>query len=54
MELYREHNVNPFASCLPLLFQVPIFIGLYQTLHKLPIRLRATARSCSSTTSSSS
>jgi len=32
MELYREHNVNPFAACLPLLFQAPIFIGLYQTL----------------------
>jgi YidC/Oxa1 family membrane protein insertase len=32
MELYKEHNVNPFAACLPLLFQAPIFIGLYQTL----------------------
>jgi YidC/Oxa1 family membrane protein insertase len=32
MELYKEHNVNPFASCLPLVFQMPIFIGLYQTL----------------------
>ena len=33
MELYREHNVNPFASCLPLLFQIPIFFGLFQTLN---------------------
>ncbi|MDT7784503.1 MAG: YidC/Oxa1 family rane protein insertase [Pseudonocardiales bacterium] len=32
MELYRENNVNPFASCLPLVFQMPVFIGLYQTL----------------------
>jgi YidC/Oxa1 family membrane protein insertase len=32
MELYKEHNVNPFASCLPLVIQMPIFIGLYQTL----------------------
>ncbi len=32
MELYREHNVNPFASCLPLVFQMPVFIGLYQSL----------------------
>jgi YidC/Oxa1 family membrane protein insertase len=32
MALYREHNVNPFAACLPLVFQMPIFIGLYQTL----------------------
>ena len=33
MELYKEHNVNPFASCLPLVFQMPVFIGLYQTLN---------------------
>ena len=32
MQLYKEHNVNPFASCLPLVFQMPVFIGLYQTL----------------------
>jgi YidC/Oxa1 family membrane protein insertase len=32
MELYKEHNVNPFASCLPMVFQIPVFIGLYQTL----------------------
>ena len=32
MELYKEHNVNPFASCLPLVFQMPVFIGLYQVL----------------------
>ena len=32
MELYKEHNVNPFASCLPLVVQMPVFIGLYQTL----------------------
>ena len=38
MELYKEHNVNPFASCLPLVFQMPVFIGLYQTLQQLPIR----------------
>ena len=29
MALYKEHNVNPFASCLPLVFQMPVFIGLY-------------------------
>jgi YidC/Oxa1 family membrane protein insertase len=33
MALYKEHNVNPFASCLPLVFQMPVFIGLYQTLN---------------------
>jgi YidC/Oxa1 family membrane protein insertase len=30
MELYKEHNVNPFSSCLPLLIQLPILIALYQ------------------------
>ncbi len=32
MELYREHGVNPFGGCLPLLIQFPILIGLYQTI----------------------
>jgi YidC/Oxa1 family membrane protein insertase len=32
MEFYREHQVNPLGSCLPLLLQIPFFIGLYQTL----------------------
>jgi YidC/Oxa1 family membrane protein insertase len=30
MELYKENKINPFASCLPLLLQLPILIGLYQ------------------------
>lgn len=32
MELYREHNVNPMAGCLPLLIQMPILIALFQAL----------------------
>jgi YidC/Oxa1 family membrane protein insertase len=32
MELYKEHGVNPFASCLPMVFQIPVFIGLYRVL----------------------
>src|SRR5438034_10611380 len=32
MELYRRHHVNPFAGCLPMLLQLPIFVGLYTTL----------------------
>jgi YidC/Oxa1 family membrane protein insertase len=32
MALYKEHGVNPFASCLPLVAQLPVFIGLYQVL----------------------
>ena len=30
MQLYKEHNVNPVAGCLPLLIQLPILIALYQ------------------------
>jgi YidC/Oxa1 family membrane protein insertase len=32
MKLYSEHRVNPFASCLPLLLQLPVFIALYATI----------------------
>ena len=32
MELYRRHNVNPLGGCLPMLVQMPIFIGLYNAL----------------------
>ncbi|MBX4191271.1 MAG: YidC/Oxa1 family membrane protein insertase [Candidatus Doudnabacteria bacterium] len=30
MELYKIHKVNPLSSCLPLLIQLPILIGLYR------------------------
>ncbi len=33
MALYRSEGVNPMASCLPLLFQMPVFIGLFQVLN---------------------
>jgi YidC/Oxa1 family membrane protein insertase len=32
MKFYKENNINPAASCLPLLAQLPIFIALYFTL----------------------
>jgi YidC/Oxa1 family membrane protein insertase len=32
MALFQEHGVNPFASCLPLLLQLPIFISLFYLL----------------------
>lgn len=32
MALYSKHGTNPFASCLPLLLQMPIFFGLYFVL----------------------
>ncbi|MGF1484945.1 MAG: membrane protein insertase YidC [Opitutales bacterium] len=29
MRLFKEHKVNPAAGCLPLLVQMPIFLGLF-------------------------
>jgi YidC/Oxa1 family membrane protein insertase len=34
MKLYKEHNVNPFGGCLPLLLQFPVFIALYRVLYQ--------------------
>ena len=39
MKLYKEHNANPFAGCLPVLLQMPVFIALYQVLHQLGPKL---------------
>ena len=32
MEFYRDNKVNPLASCLPLLIQIPIFLSLFFVL----------------------
>ena len=32
MALYRETGTNPFASCLPLLLQMPIFLALFRMI----------------------
>src|SRR3954451_19631728 len=32
MGFYRENKVNPFASCLPMVAQFPVFISLYYML----------------------
>jgi YidC/Oxa1 family membrane protein insertase len=32
MAMYKELGINPFASCLPMLIQFPIIIGLYQVI----------------------
>jgi len=34
MKFYKENEVNPFASCLPLVAQLPVFIGLFYMLRK--------------------
>lgn len=32
MQVYKEHKINPFGGCLPILFQMPIGLALYTTL----------------------
>jgi YidC/Oxa1 family membrane protein insertase len=32
MKFYRENNVNPLGSCLPLALQLPVFISLFYML----------------------
>ncbi len=34
MAFYKEHQVNPFGSCLPLLLQMPVFLSLFYMLRK--------------------
>ena len=34
MKFYRENKINPFASCLPILLQLPVFISLFYMLRK--------------------
>ncbi len=32
MEFMKEHKVSPLGGCLPILLQIPVFIGFYQML----------------------
>jgi YidC/Oxa1 family membrane protein insertase len=32
MKLYKEHGVNPFGGCLPLVMQFPVLIGLFYVI----------------------
>jgi YidC/Oxa1 family membrane protein insertase len=32
MKFYKENNINPAASCLPMVAQLPVFFALYLTL----------------------
>jgi len=35
MELFREHNVSPFGSCLPMLLPMPVFFALFRVIDGL-------------------
>lgn len=39
MEMYKEHKVNPLGGCLPMIVQIPVFIGLFYLL-RTAIELR--------------
>lgn len=49
MRFYQENKVNPFASCIPLLAQLPVFITLFSVLrHELPSDIGCEAGHCGS------
>jgi YidC/Oxa1 family membrane protein insertase len=49
MSFYRENKVNPFAACVPLLAQLPVFITLFYVLrHELPADIGCEAGHCGS------
>jgi YidC/Oxa1 family membrane protein insertase len=35
MKLYQENGANPLSGCLPILVQLPVFIGLFQVLQRI-------------------
>lgn len=35
LQLQQEHGFNPLAGCLPMLVQIPVFIGLFHVLRHL-------------------
>jgi len=47
MRFYQENKVNPFASCIPLVAQLPVFITLFYVLrHELPSDIGCQAGHC--------
>src|SRR3954449_8214355 len=47
MTFYKENKVNPFASCIPLVAQLPVFITLFYVLrHELPADIGCEAGHC--------
>ena len=49
MRFYQENKVNPFASCIPLIAQLPVFFTLFSVLrHDLPADIGCEAGHCGS------
>lgn len=34
MKLYQERNINPLGGCLPILIQMPVFIGIFYVIRQ--------------------
>ena len=43
MKFYKENHINPAASCLPMVFQLPIFLALYFVLKDFEKHVQAPA-----------
>jgi YidC/Oxa1 family membrane protein insertase len=43
MKFYRENKINPYAACLPIVFQIPIFISLFYVLKDFEKEVFATS-----------
>jgi YidC/Oxa1 family membrane protein insertase len=41
MDLFREHNVSPFGSCLPMLLPMPVFFALFRVIDSLSNKTKA-------------
>jgi YidC/Oxa1 family membrane protein insertase len=50
MSLYKEHGVNQFGGCLPVLVQLPILFALYQALIRASNVVTVTASNAASET----
>ena len=48
MALYREHGVNQFGGCLPVVLQLPLLFALYQALIRASNVVTLTAEQASS------
>jgi YidC/Oxa1 family membrane protein insertase len=40
MDLFKQHNVSPFGSCLPMLLPLPVFFALFRVIDGLSYRKR--------------
>ena len=45
MKFYQENKINPLASCLPFLLQLPVFISLFYML-RTDLKKRICGQSC--------